>query len=73
MVFKLQTNDIKTSRVLLESDWRGTNVQVKTNRKDGILPETYKLGADSEVQTITFRRASAPVGCTCKHDFYFFC
>jgi hypothetical protein len=29
---------------------------------DGVVPGTYKLGADSEVQTITFRRSTSPVG-----------
>ena len=55
LIFKLATDDVRTARVLLESDWRGTNVQVRTARMDGILPLTYQLGALSEVQTVTFR------------------
>ena len=61
IILKSMTGHINTARVTLESDWRGTNVQVLTHRTDGIAPNTFKLGGYSQKQTVTFRAPSAEV------------
>ena len=49
---------LRTVRVTVEDNWRGTNVQVHTHRQDGVAAGTLQLGALSEVQTVFFRAVS---------------
>ena len=49
---------LRTVRVTVEDNWRGTNVQVHTHRQDGVPVGTLQLGALSEVQTVFFRAVS---------------
>jgi hypothetical protein len=58
MLFKLVDDDVYTARALLNADWRGTDVQLRTHRSDGIAAGTYKIGGASEVQVLTFRTAN---------------
>ena len=59
LVFKATTANIRSARVIVESDWRGTNVQVNVHRTDGSRPGQFILGGISEVQTVTFRGNSS--------------
>jgi hypothetical protein len=61
IVFKVTTADVSSFRANIGSDWRGTNVQVRTKRTDGITPGKFELGGLSEVQTVVFRAPSAAV------------
>jgi hypothetical protein len=55
IIFKAANVNIKTARVTLESDFKGTNVVVTTKRSDGVASGNFKLGGLAEVQTVTFR------------------
>jgi hypothetical protein len=61
LVFKATTADVHSVRVNIGADWRGTNVQIRTKRTDGILPGMLALGGASELQTVIFRAPSAAV------------
>ena len=58
VLFKLVDDDVSTSRALVNADWRGTDVQLRTHRADGISAGTYKIGGASEIQVVTFRTAN---------------
>jgi len=68
IVIKSMTSDIRTSRVLLESDIRGTDLRVITHRSDGVSADKFVIGSLSEVQTVTFRSKSLEASNWCKNN-----
>jgi hypothetical protein len=60
IILKSASSHVRSARVTVDNDWRGTDVKVAVHRSEGVAPGNLLIGSAAPVvQTITFRAHNA--------------